>query len=164
MSHPGPSSKKELASKIKVFSTDSKCVLWFKVSRDIFNLDEDVIFRIVYMPPENTRYSSNAAFAEIEAEYLVFSSNYIYIHVSLLGDFNGQTSNDDDFILIYKNRHGDNCADFINDDLVTLDELRIPKNKNNLDKVKNGYENKLLEFCKGNCLFLLNGRVWRRQA
>jgi hypothetical protein len=116
------------------------------------------------MPPENTRYSSNAAFAEIEAEYLVFSSNYIYIHVSLLGDFNGQTSNDDDFILIYKNRHGDNFADFINDDLVTLDELRIPKNRNNLDKVKNGYENKLLEFCKGNCLFLLNGRVWGRQA
>jgi hypothetical protein len=54
LSRPGPSSKKELASKIKVFSTDSKFVLWFKVSRDIFNLDEDVIFGIVYMPPENT--------------------------------------------------------------------------------------------------------------
>ena len=134
-------------------------MFWFKVSRDIFNLDEDVIFGIVYMPPENTRYSSNAVFAEIEADYLVFSSNYIYIHVSLLGDFNGRTSNDDDFILIYKNRHGDNFADFINDDLVTLDELGIPRNRNNLDKVKNGYENKLLEFCKGNSLFLLNGRV-----
>jgi hypothetical protein len=42
---------------------------------------------IVYVPPENTRYSSNAAFAEIEAEYLVFSSNYD--DISLLGDFNG---------------------------------------------------------------------------
>ena len=89
--------KKELASKIKVFSTDSKVVFWFKVSRDIFNLVEDVIFLIVYVPPENTRYSSNAAFAEIEAEYLVFSRKYNYI--SLLGDFNGRTSNDDDFIL-----------------------------------------------------------------
>ena len=38
----------------------------------------------IYRMP-GTRYSSNAAFAEIEAEYLVFSSNYNYI--SLLGDF-----------------------------------------------------------------------------
>ena len=110
--------KKELASKIRVFSTDSKFVFWFRVSRDIFNLDEDIIFGIVYVPPENTRYSSSAAFAEIEAEYLVFSSNYNYR--SLLCDFNGRTSNDDDFILIDNNRHGDNFADFINDGLVTF--------------------------------------------
>ena len=99
-----------------------------KVSQDVFNLDEDVIFGIVYVPPENTRYSPNAAFAEIEAEYLVFSSNYNYI--SLLADFNGRTSNYDNFI---------------NDDLVTLDELGIPRKKNNLDKVRNGYGNKLLK-------------------
>ena len=46
--------KKELASKIKVFST-AKFMFWFKVSRDVFNLDEDVIFGIVYVTPENTR-------------------------------------------------------------------------------------------------------------
>jgi hypothetical protein len=68
LSHPSPSFKKELASKIKVFSTNSKFVFWFKVSRDIFNLDEDVIFGIVYVLPVNTTYSSNAALAEIEAE------------------------------------------------------------------------------------------------
>jgi hypothetical protein len=77
-------------------------VFWFKVSRDIFNLDEDIIFGIVYVPPENTRYSSSAAFAEIEAEYLVFSNNYNYR--SFLGDFNERTSNDDDFILIDNNQ------------------------------------------------------------
>ena len=44
----------------------------------------------------------------------------------------------------------DNFVDFINDDLVTLDELGIPRKRNNLDKIKNGYGNKLLEFCKGN--------------
>ena len=52
----------------------------------------------------------------------------------------------------FKNRHVDNFADFINDDLVTLDELGIPRKRNNLDKVKNRYRNKLLEFCKGNSL------------
>jgi hypothetical protein len=149
-----------LASKIKVFSTASNFALWFKASRDVFNYDEDVIFGIVYVPPENTRYSSNAAFAKMEAEYLVFSSNY---NISLLGNFNGQISNDDDFILIDTNRHGDNFVDFINNDLVTLDELGIPRKRNNLDKVTIGYGNKLLGFCKGNSLFLLNGRVGEDQ-
>ena len=59
--------KKGLASKIKVFSTASKFDFWF---------------RIVDVPPENTRYSSNAAFAEIGAEYLIFSSKYDYIYHS----------------------------------------------------------------------------------
>jgi hypothetical protein len=46
---------------------------------------------------------------------------------------------------------------------VTIDELGIPRKRNNLDKVKNGYGNKLLEFCKGNSLFLLNGKVGEDQ-
>jgi hypothetical protein len=33
---------------------------------------------------------------------------------------------------------------------VTLDELGIPRKRNNLDKVKNRYGDKLIEFCKGN--------------
>jgi hypothetical protein len=60
----------------------------------------------------------------------------VIIYISHLDDFNGRTSNDDDFIHIDKNRHGDNFADFINDDLVALDELGIPRKRNNLDKVK----------------------------
>jgi hypothetical protein len=44
----------------------------------------------------------------------------------------------------FKKRHVDNFVDFINDDLVTLDELGIPRKRNNLDKIKNGSEYKLL--------------------
>ena len=71
--------KKELVSKIKTLCTESKVDFWLKVSGDIFNLDEDVIFGIVYVPPENTRYTSSTAFTEIEAEYLVLSRNYNYL-------------------------------------------------------------------------------------
>ena len=125
-----------MASKIKTLCTESKVAFWFKVSGNIFNLDENVIFGIVYVPPENTRYTSSTAFTEIEAEYLVLSRNYNYI--SLLGDFNGRTSNDDDFIHLDKNRHGDDFIDFINDDLVTLDELEILRKRKSMDKVKIG--------------------------
>jgi hypothetical protein len=50
-------------------------VFWFKVSSDLVNLDQDIIFGIVYIPPENTVYSSQDAFREIENEYNNFSIN-----------------------------------------------------------------------------------------
>jgi hypothetical protein len=62
-----------------------------------------------------------------------------------------------------KNRHGDDFIDFINGDLVTLDELEIPRKRKSMDKVKHGYGNKLLELCRGNSLYLLNGRVGEDQ-
>ena len=89
------------------------------------------------------------------------SRNYNYI--SLFGDFNGRTSNDDDFIHLDKNRHGDDFIDFINDDLVALDELEILRKRKSMDKVKNGYGNKLVELCRENSLYLLNGRVGEDQ-
>jgi hypothetical protein len=62
--------------KIKPLHTNSKYVFWFKVSSDLVNLDQDIIFGIVYIPPENTVYSSQDAFREIENEYNNFSINY----------------------------------------------------------------------------------------
>ena len=57
-----------------------------------------MLFGIVYIPPEYTFYSSNDAFNELQNEYANFSRNYKYI--SLLGDFNGRTADDDDFIFM----------------------------------------------------------------
>ena len=62
-----------------------------------------------------------------------------------------------------KNRRGDDFIDFINDELVALDELEIPRQRKSMDTVKNWYGNKLLELCRGNNLFLLNGRVGENQ-
>ncbi|CAG2215468.1 unnamed protein product [Mytilus edulis] len=40
-----------------------------------------------------------------------------------------------------------------------LDDLNIPRTRNNPDKVVNCYGRKFLEFCKNNKVFILNGRV-----
>jgi hypothetical protein len=58
--------------------------LFFIWISDLVNLDQDIIFGIVYIPPENTVYSSQDAFIEVENEYNNFSINYKYI--SLIGD------------------------------------------------------------------------------
>jgi hypothetical protein len=82
-------------------NTESSFVFWFKISKELLGLDEDVIFGIVYIPPEYTVYSSIDAFSEIENEYLTLQRNYKYIVLN--GDFNGRTANEPDFIFIEEN-------------------------------------------------------------
>ncbi|CAG2257608.1 unnamed protein product [Mytilus edulis] len=148
--------KKEIASKIKPLSTHCKYVLWFKVSSDLLNLDQDIVIGIVYIPPEYTAFSSHDAFSQLEDEYTNFSKNYKF--VALIGDFNGRTANDDDFFLS-KEMHGNNAANFVENDVLTLDLLNIPRKRNSLDPIRNRYGNKILDFCKGNNLFIVNGRI-----
>jgi hypothetical protein len=50
-----------------------------KSSKELHGLEEDVIFGIVYTPPEYTVYSSIDDFSEIENEYLTLQRNYKYI-------------------------------------------------------------------------------------
>ena len=65
-------------------------MLWLSLSAEYCKTEEDIIFGIVYVPPENTRYSSQEAFDQIENELINFSSNLKYI--CLCGDFNGGRS------------------------------------------------------------------------
>ena len=75
---------------------ESKYVLWFKVSSKLVNLNEDVIFGNVYIPPEGSPYFQPDTFDQIENEIRTFSQNYKYI--SLFGDFNSRTAEEPDFI------------------------------------------------------------------
>ena len=48
---------------------DSPYVLWFSIKKEMFNLLQNVIFGIIYILPENTRYTSDDAISEIELEF-----------------------------------------------------------------------------------------------
>ena len=62
--------KEEYDSLIHPIPTDSSYVFWFRISRELLGLYEDVVCGIVYIPPEYTVYSSVDAFSELENEYL----------------------------------------------------------------------------------------------
>jgi hypothetical protein len=49
--------------------------------------------------------------------------------------------------------------------LATLNELNIDKNRKNVDKVESRSGNNLLDICKANNLFIVNGRIgeYKRQ-
>ncbi|VDI28266.1 Hypothetical predicted protein [Mytilus galloprovincialis] len=79
-------------------------------------------------------------------------------------DFNARTGCDDDFVIIDENEHGDNnLSDFIENPVNALKDLSFPIKRVNMDKGKNRYGNMLLNFCKGNGVFILNGRMGRDQ-
>ena len=62
--------KTEISDKIQLIATESIFVLWFKIASTYLNLEEDIVVGVVYIPPENTSYSSPGSFIQIENEYI----------------------------------------------------------------------------------------------
>ncbi|CAG2197532.1 unnamed protein product [Mytilus edulis] len=112
---------------IEVIDTGSKFVFWFKISSKIMNTDTDTVFGIVYIPPEYTSYASWDAFSQIENEFLDLSSRYKF--VSLVGDFNGRTASEKDFLTLDSHDPSNNFSDLIENSVSILDFLDIPRER-----------------------------------
>ncbi|CAC5388880.1 unnamed protein product [Mytilus coruscus] len=113
---------------IKPFDTDCKFVYWFSVDKKVFDLDENVVFGIVYIPPVNTNYTPAEAFDEIDVEFHRFSQNSKYI--VLLGDFNSRKANlpdfyDESIVDKFIVQHFTDQFDYT--DVHILDNLNIPR-------------------------------------
>lgn len=48
----------------------SSFVQWLRINNDFLHIPENLVIGCVYVPPENTKYSSPEAFDEIESEML----------------------------------------------------------------------------------------------
>ncbi|CAG2186516.1 unnamed protein product [Mytilus edulis] len=151
--------KKYLDKYIKYIQSDCQFVLWFSIDKKVLDLPKDAIFGIIYIPPINTSYTSEDAFTEIEFELQNFCSKTNYI--TMLGDFNSRTGNLSDFYNIDKDSSFENNFTDYNElsDVDVLDELGIPRLRNSIDTVVNGYGRKFIDFCKNNRMFILNGRL-----
>jgi exonuclease III len=53
--------------------TDSEYIQWIKFSKDIFS--DEFLLGCVYIPPENSKYSTIDAFTEIENEFISLLGN-----------------------------------------------------------------------------------------
>jgi hypothetical protein len=89
-----------IATFVKSYFTqiDTECeyVQWFKLSKCLFETDEDVIFGSVYIPPENTKYFDKNIYD------LFYTENFCtnYKHIVTFGDFNARTGNVDDILQV----------------------------------------------------------------
>ena len=150
---------------IKFHITESQFVLWFTISKKLLNANSDILFGCVYVPPENSVYSSKEAFEELENEMinLLKSKNRF---ISLIGDFNAKTSALPDFVI-----PDESVVDLFNLDTdcdiidFLYDYVKLPQQGISLDRVTkcscrpNNYGHKLLDLCKKNNLYIANSRT-----
>lgn len=92
--------RKSISKYITVLENSSKLALWFKISNKLTGYKDDILGGVVYVPPENTKYSVNEPFTELENELNLFRQRYKSI--VLLGDFNARTSSRQDYIEVDK--------------------------------------------------------------
>ena len=153
-----PAIREHLHNYIHEIDSNSRYVKWFKLDKNAFNEGGDILFGIVYIPPENSSYCVGDPYGELEQEYVRLSASYDF--VCLLGDFNARTSASDDYIEISKN--DDAVVHEIlenNDQLDVFTNFNIPLKRKSRDERKNNFGNQLLDMCKYNDLFICNGRM-----
>ena len=79
-----------------IIESNCEYVQWFKLSKSLGNLGEDVILVNVYIPSDN--YFSQEFLEQFYTELHVFHSRNKY--VIIIGDFNARTSNSPDHLPI----------------------------------------------------------------
>ena len=155
--------RKRLSKFIEFPHTESECVQWISISNQLLSIDKTLLLGCIYIPPENSLYSSDECFNAIETEMCNLLTNDCTI--ALIGDFNSRTKNKDDYV-----KPDDNLLQllYVFDDqelqnymcdFETLENQNVPLQRISLDIANpNDFGHKLLNFCKGNSLFIANSR------
>ena len=157
--------KTSLSNLLKFHDTESEFALWFQISKNMLSIESDILFGCIYIPPENSNYSTQEAFEEIENEMNILSKRE-KCYVSLIGDFNSKTGSLADFVIpdesIVRLFDLDGDSDMLN---YMYDFEYLPQNGISLQRVSkcscrpNNYGHKLLDMCKRNNLYIVNSRL-----
>lgn len=156
--------KNYLSKFLEFPETESDYVQWVKIDKSLLQSDHNFIFGCIYVPPENTKYSSPEAFNEIESEMIDMVKEGDYI--GFLGDYNAKTGTLLDYVETDKSLLDlfdlDEDVDLIKFmyDYENLTKAGIPLDrKNSCTGRPNAYGHRLLDFCRKNNIYIVNGRV-----
>ena len=159
--------KQSLSENIVFLNTKCEFIQWMKFKN--MKTLSDTLIGGVYIPPENSKYSSKDAFDEIEEDLLSLLgsiNNY-----ALIGDLHARTKTLDGFTI-----PADEFVDFVNDeidcdvreflyDYQTLVKLNISHERVSQDKARpNTIGYKLADFCKKCNMYIVNGRIGKDKA
>ena len=154
--------KKSLSQYITPIETQSKLVLWFKISKRLTK-SEDILGAVIYIPPEASDYAIRFPYQEIENELYTLSDNFSSI--LFLGDFNSRTKNLMDYIeadkFLYNHFDSDDIVLEFENEMSHFKGSCVNIDRTNSDTNINNYGYRLLDFCKSNTLYILNGRTSR---
>ena len=152
--------KQSLSSYVSFLESDSDYVLWLSISKEAYQTDEDFFIGAIYIPPNDSRFYNPNEIEQfnVEVTNMCVSNKYVL----LMGDFNARTQNKQDFLEEdeFFSQHfdfDDDLTDLFQNSSV-LDKCNLPKIRTSQDKIVNNEGNMLIDICKTNSLFILNGR------
>jgi hypothetical protein len=126
--------------------------------------NNDLLLGCVYIPPENSLYSSTDAFLDIENELANFIEKDM--KCGLVGDFNAKTAvledfsePDETFLNVMDVNVEDDIFRYCYDYQVLLDNNISLKRYTQCECRPNNFGRKLLEMCKSNNLCIANSRI-----
>ena len=152
--------KESISPYISVIESASDYILWLKLSKSFLQTDEDFIFGVVYIPPTDSKFNNSDELDLFEVE--ITSMCISHRNVFLMGDFNARTQNKEDFIDaddFFAQHFGfdDTVYQFYNISCL-LAQFNLDRHRVSKDNVSNNEGNLLIEICRSNNLFILNGR------
>ena len=143
--------KNEIRHGISFLNTSSSEYMWLKISKKVFNLDDDIYVAVVYICPQNSSfYGKNAdVFDLIETDIAMYEK---LGRCLVLGDFNARTSEDLDFC------SDDNIDDYVDLPFNYIQDVPLSRSNQDTSQV-NPHGKKLLDLCKSSGLRIVNGRT-----
>ncbi len=124
--------------------------VWIKLSKQFFNLENDIYICCTYIPPVNSSFYQNRNVNMLSCFEQDVHKLSPKGQLMMIGDVNARTKDTHDFI-----EHDMNTGD--NDILYDIDEVNIRRSQDKVKVCTRG--NDLLEICKSARLRILNGRT-----
>ena len=134
--------------------------MWIKLSGSFLKTDDDLIFGIVYLPSTDSRFNNPDELELFEIEITTMSILHKYMF--LLGDYNARTQSEQEFLDaddFFSELFGyDYTLNQFYNISSLLTQFNFDHTRSSKDKVLNNEGKFLLDLCKSNNLFILNGR------
>ena len=153
--------RNDLSPLFEKIITRSDYVLWLKLEKQISKLDKDFIFGVLYVPPAQSKFLNDEELSVLEIEIVSMCSNFD--NVFLTDDINARTGNLDDFIFV--DIFLADTFEFDNETLSyfnkadSLIQYGMKLRRSSQDTVVNANGQKFIEMCRGNNIFIANGRI-----
>ena len=142
--------KKNIRKGVKISNTDNPDILGITLKKEFFNLPEDTLVWFAYASPMNSPYNKGKESVLVKLETAVAAYGD---HQIIMGDLNGRTSTEADFI------HEKHDAHSPMQDICHY-EPDVPLQRNNADlNPTDGHGKLILSMCKNLQVRILNGRT-----
>lgn len=152
--------KNSLKHHIVPMKSHSKLIQWIRISKAVTNTDRDIYCGNIYIPPQGSKFASPDPYLEIQTEINEHCENSDLL---LIGDFNSRSGVSRDYTItdeFLSKLHDDNILQTESAHILSkLEEYGVPLERRSADSTTNTYGLQLIELCKSNDLFILNGRL-----